>query len=469
MEPNRLGNNDPHGNLNDNSFQAEIRIVQSVQANLNSPTLVLGLAVSSGVAGFLDWSATISSYAIYPLSLSLIMLVLPLRSWFRLRGKQRPQRVSARRIRALEFFTYFVGVVWAVIIYLIMADLTPTSNAFIMAIVFCLCFAAAGLNPSLPRAAAFFCVVVMLSLLLSASQNEVFRPDMLVASIGMISVILARMIWLNWVYVKQNVALSQESKLHQAELDQLVQELAVARDAAMDANSSKSQFLANMSHELRTPLNAIIGYSELLIDDATDDGNEDYVPDLAKIQRGGQHLLGLINDILDLSKIEVGKLELFVEEFNVGDLLTDVKNTITPLILTNNNRLEIVTEGDLPSIKNDLTKIRQSLFNLLSNAAKFTKNGLILVSVGMDEDGSAIEFSVKDQGIGLSKEQIGRIFDPFAQAESSTSKNFGGTGLGLSISREFCRMMGGDLVAEGVPGEGSTFKMTVLRDGTELA
>jgi signal transduction histidine kinase len=123
----------------------------------------------------------------------------------------------------------------------------------------------------------------------------------------------------------------------------------------------------------------------------------------------------------------------------------------------------------LPSITNDLTKIRQSLFNLLSNAAKFTENGLILVSVGLDKDGSVVEFTVKDQGIGLSTEQIGRIFEPFAQAESSTSKNFGGTGLGLSISREFCRMMGGDLVAESVPGKGSTFKMTVLLDGAMLA
>ena len=259
-----------------------------------------------------------------------------------------------------------------------------------------------------------------------------------------------------------------EAKLHEAELDELVKELGIARDEAVEANSAKSQFLANMSHELRTPLNAIIGYSELLIDDTTDDGNTEYIADLTKIQRAGQHLLGLINDILDLSKIEVGKLELYIEEFEVADLVSDVSNTIAPLIEKNGNRLEIEVAEGIGSITNDMTKIRQSLFNLLSNAAKFTEDGLIKVSIGANADETKVTFAVSDQGIGLTVEQLAKIFDPFTQADSSTSKNFGGTGLGLSISREFCRMMGGDLVAESVIGEGSTFIMSVLRDGSDL-
>ncbi|MDA5093721.1 PAS-domain containing protein [Aliiroseovarius sp. KMU-50] len=253
-----------------------------------------------------------------------------------------------------------------------------------------------------------------------------------------------------------------ETIQHEAELDELVKELGVARDAAVQANSAKSQFLANMSHELRTPLNAIIGYSELLIDDTVDDGNDDYVPDLTKIQKAGQHLLGLINDILDLSKIEVGKIELFVEKLDLDELLEDIGNTIKPVIEKNANTLEVVNESGLNTICNDLTKLRQCLFNLLSNAAKFTEKGEIHLAISSEDDGEKLLFEVRDEGIGMTPEQLEKIFDPFTQADASTSRNFGGTGLGLSITREFSRMMGGDLSVESEPGKGSTFTMSVL-------
>ena len=245
-----------------------------------------------------------------------------------------------------------------------------------------------------------------------------------------------------------------------AELVQANQALQAARDFALEANRAKDAFLAVMSHELRTPLNAIIGYCDYWLDEAEERDPDEMLDDMRKMQVSARHLLTLINDILDLAKIQAGKMVLDVGEFDVPPLLAELKEWVEPLVRRNGNTLTVRAGPDLGTVRADRTRVRQVLLNLLSNAAKFTINGSIRLDVerqAADGRGDETVFRVVDTGVGMKADDVKRLFQPFVQVDSSSTRKHEGTGLGLAISRKLCELMGGTIEVESAPGVGTTF------------
>ena len=266
------------------------------------------------------------------------------------------------------------------------------------------------------------------------------------------------------------IAFSRMSDEVNALIEARTHEMEVARDEARDASDQKTKFFANMSHELRTPLNAILGYGEMLYEDCEDLGYDDLLPDLKKITSAGSHLLSLINNILDLSKIEAGKMELFVTGFEIENMIETIKDVSAPLAIKNNNEFKINLDDSIGSMSQDETKLRQCLTNFLSNAFKFTKDGTVTLDILVEKKDEIefINFSVTDTGAGMSPEGVAKVFEEYTQAERSTSANYGGTGLGLPISKRFAEMMGGDVNVSSEEGVGSVFSIAVPRECPEI-
>ncbi|MBN9120196.1 MAG: hypothetical protein J0I06_13705 [Planctomycetes bacterium] len=259
--------------------------------------------------------------------------------------------------------------------------------------------------------------------------------------------------------VAQLLATAVGTGLQRIERDEETNRLRVAKEAAEEADRTKSQFLAMVSHELRTPLTTIIGYSEMLLEQAASDNLPQYTADLTQVHTAGQHLLALINDILDFSKLEAGKVEIARDAYAPASLIRDLMVSVEPLARKNNNKLEVDCPADLGKGAGDPTRIRQCVLNLVGNACKFTKDGVVKVTARREDDW--LKVAVSDTGIGMSPEQVGRLFQAFTQVDSSAGRKYGGTGLGLAISQKLCTAMGGQITVQSEAGKGSTFTMTI--------
>jgi signal transduction histidine kinase len=380
-------------------------------------------------------------------------------TWVRSRHKLLSDTAVRKRLRATVVLGAVIGVLflgWAIALFPYGNERAQDHVTFFVAITVISCiFCLMHLRPA---ALLLTCITVIPFVIFLSSTGDANLVSIAV-NLGLVSVAMVYVLIVSSRDFAELVRSQLEAKALAEKLESKVLErthaLELARDAAQEANRAKSLFLANMSHELRTPLNAVIGYSEMLLEDAQLDGRTDQLPDLQKINAAGKHLLSLIDDVLDLSKIEAGSMPIERAPIDIAPFLREVVDMCRPLAATNANTVEVRVSDEVTSVVADPTRLRQSLFNLLSNACKFTHQGTIGVSADREEEW--LRLAVRDTGIGIAPDHLSKLFANFTQASSTIAAKYGGTGLGLALSQKLCQLMGGRILAESRLGEGSCF------------
>jgi signal transduction histidine kinase len=401
----------------------------------------------------------------------ICVCVIRFATWIRSRHRQLSDAAVRKRLQATVVLGAVIGVLflsWALALFPYGSERGQDHVTFFVAITVISCiFCLMHLRPA---ALLLTCTIVIPFVLFLLSTRDANLVSIAI-NLGLVSVAMVYVLMVASRDFAELVRSQLEARSLADKLETKVRErthaLELALDAAQEASRAKSLFLASMSHELRTPLNAVIGYSEILVEDAQLDGRTDQLPDIQKINAAGKHLLALINDVLDLSKIEAGSMHIDRATIELAPFLREIVDTCGPLAAKNGNTVEIEVSPDARTIDADPTRLRQSLLNLLSNACKFTQQGSIRLSAERDQQW--LRLAVRDSGIGIAPDHLAKLFTNFTQANSEVGVKYGGTGLGLALSQKLCQLMGGRIVAESRVGEGSCFTVYLPVNPPSLA
>jgi signal transduction histidine kinase len=421
-----------------------------------SPLTMIGATITLAFALVILWSAIDHRLLFAWTAAMVLMLALRAAVWMRFRRIREDDTQAVRWLFPITLMLTAAGVLWGLFgISFYMVEDAEVRGAIMLILASMLASGTIFYSAYLPAHTGY-----VLGCALPIAVASFWHGSLVSELFGCLTLGYIALISIGARGFNRGIASAIRLQLENAAL---VDSLRSAKEAAEAANRTKSQFLAHMSHELRTPLNAVIGYSEILLEDAAEDAGEERLSDLQRINSAGRHLLSLVNDVLDLSKIEAGRMELVMAPIDPDRFVQQVVETCRTLVTEHGNKLVVERGSDLGSFIGDATKLRQIVLNLMSNAAKFTENGVITLSVQRKRaaDGDWLNIAVRDTGIGITPENMTKLFTNFTQADPLIGEKYGGTGLGLALSQRLCRLMGGEIVSESSVGRGSCFTIRI--------